>query len=120
MTDDGNTRIDGEAEIYEALEATPGVHWDPFYPGGACMVWPDQSGWILTEDMAGESGFQLGIYDNVNDGDPPEATLLSVNIHPLMSVLRYLCTSQPEATNWAAWAAQRIDDDGLDATLGER
>ena len=77
---------------------------------------------VITEDRHADDGsvlYLLGLYSLAQwNGDEDGATTFveDVTAEQAATIVGYLATWQPEETDWLAWAAQRLDDEG--PTLG--
>lgn len=83
-----------------------------FHPSGAEITHADGI-LVVTDD--GPWGYVLGIYDAEAWADSDSGTLIDgLTADDVIRIIGYLLTNQPEAVSWAAWAAQRIADDGCE------
>jgi len=109
--------------LLEAVQAVA-PHAAPYYAGhrhgDACEIFHHTNdevaaGYIIvTPD--GPDSYAIGVYTTANwedcDGDGEIIDDLAAT--DVVRIVSYLTTCQPEGTSWAAWAKQRISDDGIE------
>lgn len=66
---------------------------------------------VIIAGTADEDAVAIGVYERADsDGDP--VCVVDVGRASVVDVVRYLLAAQPEGTDWAAWATQRLEDEG--------
>lgn len=100
--------------VDDLLTIDADVTIDPFFtgsptPSGAIVTVPGRGIIFVTSEG---TGYAVGIYGSDFAAEEDPYTVVDVSAERVAAVVLYLATEQPEGTEWCAWAAQRLDDDG--------